>query len=135
MKLDSFKREQAHNRELDNVEVVTPQQGNFGNTNAEFAVDKDNDNTNIAPEENFEMALDAKHETPEKEKKEHKYLKKGLGLGSMLVKMTLLGILVGSPMLGVLGVLAIKYNKPIMDLCGIINYKPMLIPKVENKEK
>ena len=80
---------------------------------------------------NEDIDLEAKRQEEEKEKKDHsEQLKKGGSLLGTILKMAMLGILVGSPMLGVLGVLAIKYNKQVMDLCTIINYKPMLIPDV-----
>jgi len=83
-----------------------------------------------ALEASEDMDLDGKYEKEEKEKKDHKLLKKSGSLLSTIMKMAMLGILVGSPMLGVLGILSIKYNQQVMDLCGIFNYKPLLIPNL-----
>ena len=50
---------------------------------------------------------------------------------STVMKMAITGLILGSPMLGVLGVLSVKYNQPLMNLCKSFGYSPMLMPNLQ----
>ena len=74
-----------------------------------------------------------------KEKKDHSKLKRRAwkftkSAAALLAGSTAIGILVGSPIFGVVGALAIKYNEPIMKIAKTFGQKTILIPDLSDSK-
>lgn len=134
---NAFLNEQeAEENELDNEapevhEKLVPDTNDNEQNDEEEFVNANNSN---------DIDMQGKYSTKEsKEKKDHSKLKRRAwkftkSAAAFIAGSTAIGILVGSPIFGVVGALAIKYNKPIMKMAKTFGQKTILIPDLSDSK-